>query len=320
MNKQAPDSTEFARLQAAVNAGEVTEVRRLLASGVSTPSEVLARAASCRQTALIQALLQDGANVHHRDDLPLRSAAKCPETLKVLLEAGANVHAANDDALWRVVSLAYLEGRDRKPNRKWLECARLLMAHSANPLAAHPLAHGNSILEHQSRPVKLWSRRSGRYPEFPAWAGDFVEILVNSLPELSASDAKRVRHFCNWFPEHSFNIRLTDEARQQMDIQRKASSKREATRARNAATKLSEEISRAQESLLNAPMPANWIYQVCAEGVILKGPYLQELVVEFRLLKGKWDPHARQWTVALRKAAKLFEALGRLASRAPGQH
>ena len=314
--RPTPDRVDQANLVKAVARGDVAELRRLIAMGVSTPTEQLQNAAARGHAALVQALLADGADVHHRDDAALQRGGNHPECLGLLLRAGANVHAQDDGARWEVVRLAYSEGRQRVPRQGLLDCARQLVAAGANPLARHPLAEGDSILEHNSRPVSKWTHRTGRYPEFPIWAGAFVEILVNSLPPLSLIDQKRVQRVCEFLqsPQRHFRIRLTEEAIQRQDRQNQANKKRAATRGQTAAAKTKTEMAHATAALQHVPLPPGYSIETTENGLVVRGAYLAGAVRELRALNGTWDQGSKEWTVALAKVDKLIEALERFSA------
>lgn len=313
-----PNTEDRKNFEASTRAGDVEEVRRLIRAGAGTANEALVRASGSQLgTALTQAMLHDGADVHFNNDAALQVAANNPARLKQLLEAGADVHAQNEGALWRVVSLAYAVGRNRQPDKQSLECARLLLAHGANPLARHPLANGDSILEHQTGPAKIWTGRTGPYPDFPVFAGSFVAILLNSLPPLSLDDAKRVERICGRFrpgPGFSFKIPLTPEAQQQLEKQQIANGRRAATRAKRAGEYVKRRSEEAEEVLRGVPLPPDYSVTVRPHGIIIEGPFSQTLLCVLRNLRGQWDPEAKQWVVALQKAAKLAEAFHQLAA------
>jgi len=69
--------------------------------------------------------------------------------------------------------------------------------------------------------------------------------------------------------------------------------------------------SEASGALEGAQMPVGYTCQVCWEGVIVKGPYLKDLVKQLRAVNGTWDPAAKQWTVPLWQVTGLVEALRR---------
>lgn len=74
----------------------------------------------------------------------------------------------------------------------------------------------------------------------------------------------------------------------------------------------------AAAALRGARMPPGYNCQVCQNGILLEGPYLEGLVGQLRALKGVWSAAARHWTVPLRQASALVQAL-RIALPNPAQ-
>jgi ankyrin repeat protein len=99
------------KLIAAAQSGDIAGMEAALAAGASKLGEALAGASSQSRVIAVRYLIDRGADLHVRDDLPLRWAARKGSfpIVRALLDAGANPNARDGEALAAAAGSGHLK-------------------------------------------------------------------------------------------------------------------------------------------------------------------------------------------------------------------